>query len=133
MTIDVPEKSCHVYSLRAYLGRPQLIGTTGHFSQGVLEVKGVKWNGRNAHITGKVKGNGGDPTQLVFHVPNSMQCVDVYVNYVKQEPKMVQPGVLMVDVGAVGGEAVPFELRFSGKVEQPKSRKPVSGPVGRVE
>jgi hypothetical protein len=62
-----------------------------------------------------------------------MQCVDVYVNYVKQNPNMVQPGVLMVDVGAVWGESVPFELRFAGKVEQPKSRKPVSGPVGRVE
>lgn len=133
MTIDVPEKSCHVYSLRPYLGRPQLIGTTGHFSQGVLEVKGVKWDAREQHITGKVKGNGGDPTQMVFHVPKSMQCVDVYVNYVKQNPNMAQPGVLMVDVGAVGGEAVPFELRFAGKVEQPKSRKPVSEPVGRVE
>ena len=133
LTLPVPEKSCYVYALRPYLGRPQLLGTTGHFSCGVLEVENVKWNSRHLRLTGKAKGNAGDPTELAIGVPKSMGCTEVYVNYVKQQPQLTRQGVLMVKVPAVKDYPVPFEVRFNGTVEQPKMRKSVAGPVAKIK
>ena len=62
LTLPVPAKSCGVYALRADLGRPQLVGTSGHFSQGTLETKDFKWDGKAASLTGRVRGNGGEQT-----------------------------------------------------------------------
>ena len=133
LTLPVPEKSCYVYALRPYLGRPQLLGTTGHFSCGVLEVENVKWNSRHLRLTGKAKGNAGDPTELAIYVPKLMGCTEVYVNYVKQQPQLTRQGVLMVKVPAVKGPPVPFEVRFNGTVEQPKMRKSLAGPVAKIK
>jgi len=132
VTLDVPEKSCYVLSVRPDLGRPQLVGTSGHFSQGSLEVSEVKWNARGGSLTGKVRGNGGDATTLFFHVPTGMQCAAVSVNYKPQPVTLAEPAVLAVAVPAISGPAAPFEFRFTGATTKPQSHDFVAGPVGKL-
>jgi len=132
LTIDVPMKSCSVFSLRPMTGRPQLLGTSGHFSQGVLETGDIRWDDRHHRLTGKARGNGGDPTTLFFYVPEGMQCTFASVDYEPAEPKSGEPRVVAVPVPKTGTEMVPFELRFTGKAAKPESRAFVPGPVARI-
>jgi len=132
VTLDVPDKSCYVLSVRAELPRPQLIGTSGHFSQGSLEVSDVQWDGRGRQLLGKVRCNGGEATTLFFHVPAGMQCTGVSVNYKQYTVTLAEPNVLAVAVPATAGAAAPFELRFTGSPTKPQSRAFVAGPVGKL-
>lgn len=137
LTLDMPDKSCHVLSVRPDLGRPQLVGTTGHISQGGLEVRDMVWKRgrRENRLIGRVRGNGGDGTMLYFHVPEGVTCTGVSVNYAT--PKIFRParGVLGVLVPAVNGGAtqtVPFELTFTGQAEKPKTRPFKPGNVATI-
>lgn len=132
LTIPVPAKSCSVFALRPRTGRPQLLGTSGHFSQGVLETRDVRWNDRHRRLTGKARGNGGDPTTLFFYLPEGMQCTFASVDYEAAEPETVEPHVVAIPVPKTGTETVHFELRFTGKAAKPGAREFVSGPVARI-
>lgn len=132
VTLDVPEKSCYVLSVRPSVGRPQLIGTSGHFSQGSLEVSKVAWNARGRRLRGKVRGNGGDPTTMFFYVPAGMKCTEVSVNYKPQPVTLAEPNVLAVKVPAIAGAATAFELHFSGATEKLESRPFAGGDVSKL-
>ncbi len=131
LTLDAPEKSCCVLSVRADLGRPQLVGTSGHFSQGALEVSGVKWNARAGRLEGRVRGNGGEATTLYFHIPAGMKCAAVSVNYNQLPVTLAEPEVLAVAVPAIAGGPAPFELHFAGATTKPQTRGFAGGPVGK--
>jgi alpha-galactosidase len=133
LTMDLPDKSCRVLSVRPDLGRPQLVGTSGHFSQGLLEVSEVKWNARAGRLTGKVRGNGGDATTLFFHEPAGMKCVATSVNYKEWAVIHAEPGaVVSLEVQATPDGPVPFELHFTGQAAKCQPRAFAGGPVGKL-
>ena len=132
LTIPVPVKSCSVFSLRADLGRPQLLGTSGHFSQGSLETRDIKWDGAALSLSGKVRGNGGEATTLFFHVPGGMECTAAAVAYAPVAANIIEANVLALAVPAAADEPVRFELSFSGKSGKCGSRPFKAGPVGVV-
>jgi len=133
ITIPVPSKSCIVFSLRADLGRPQLLGTSGHFSQGKLETQNITWNPKQGSLVGRVRGNGGEPTTLFFHVPGGMTCKAASLGYDQVSPKIVEPGVLALEVPAVRDDPVPFALQFTGPPGKPAMRPFAAGLVGEVK
>jgi alpha-galactosidase len=133
LTIPIPSKSCTVYSLRADLGRPQLLGTSGHFSQGKLETQNITWIPNQGSLVGRVRGNGGDPTTLFFHVPAGMTCKAASLGYDPVSPKIVEPGVLSLEVPAVREDTIPFALQFTGTPLKPAMRPFAAGPVGEVQ
>ena len=133
LSIPIPSKSCCVYALRPDLGRPQLLGTSGHFSQGTLETQNFKWDARTATLTGKARGNGGDPTTLYFHLPDGMQCTAATVAYAPAELQRIAPNVLALAIPAVRDEPVNLELRFTGEVTTVATRPFADGPVGEVK
>jgi len=133
LTIPVPSKSCRIFSLRPDLGRPQLLGTSGHFSQGTLETKDIRWDAKSEVLTGKVRGNGGDKTTLFFHVPNGMKCTSAAIAFSFVISKIVEPNVLALEVPAMKEEPVSFELRFTGSPGKYETRKFITGPVGDVK
>lgn len=132
LKIPVPEKSCGVYALRPDLGRPQLLGTSGHFSQGVLETRDFNWDARQRRLTGRVRGNGGDPTTLFFHLPAGMKCDGASLGFTAAEAKPIAPNVLAIDVPAMRGEPASLELLFTGEAAKPASRPFATGPAGEV-
>jgi hypothetical protein len=133
LTIPIPSKSCSVFALRPDLGRPQLLGTGGHFSQGTLETQNFKWEAREGSLTGKARGNGGDPTTLFFHVPDGMECTAAAVDYAPVVPKLLAPNVLALGIPAARDEAVRLELRFAGSAGKPATRPFAAGPAGEVK
>jgi hypothetical protein len=133
LSIPVPSKSCSVFSLRADLGRPQLLGTSGHFSQGKLETQNITWIPNQGSLVGRVRGNGGEPTTLFFHVPAGMTCKAASLGYDQVSPKIVEPGVLALEVPAVREDTIPFALQFTGTPVKPAMRPFAAGPVGEVQ
>lgn len=133
LTIPIPSKSCSVFSLRADLGRPQLLGTSGHFSQGKLETQNITWIPNQGSLVGRVRGNGGEPTTLFFHVPAGMTCKAASLGYDPVSPKIVEPGVLSLEVPAVREDTIPFALQFTGTPVKPAMRPFAAGPVGEVK
>jgi hypothetical protein len=132
MSLPVPTKSCSVFSLRPDLGRPQLLGTGGHFSQGTLETRNITWNPKQESLVGRVRGNGGGPTTLFFHVPEGMTCKAASLGYDQVATKTVEPGVLALEVPAVRKDPIPFALQFTGTPGKPGTRPFAAGPVGKV-
>jgi hypothetical protein len=132
LRLPMPEKSCRVFALRKRLARPQLLGTSGHFSQGALETSGVTWDARRQRLSGRVRGNGGDPTTLYFRAPPGLQ---LSAGTLDGQPEPVHPlttTVLALDVGALDRPA-PFALSFEGDVPEAEEERPfVAGPAARI-
>jgi hypothetical protein len=80
-----------------------------------------------------VRGNGGEPTTLFFHVPTGMTCKAASLGYDQVAPKIVEPGVLSLEVPAVREDTVPFALQFTGTPGKPATRPFAAGPVGEVQ
>jgi hypothetical protein len=112
------------------LGRPQLLGTRGHFSQGVVETRSVSWNARAKVLTGKVRGNGGDPTVLYFYVPEGMKLAGATLAEVPVELRQAEPSVLALDVPALE-QPTRLALSFEGSPRETQPRPFVMGPAAQ--
>jgi hypothetical protein len=76
--ISLQPKSCAVLAISRKRNRPLLVSTSGHFSQGALELPGLSWQedaDGGGCLSGNVSGNGGDPTTLYFHLPRGSDPV----------------------------------------------------------
>jgi hypothetical protein len=126
--IELPlrAKSCYIFALRPKLARPQLLGTSGHFSQGVIETSDIIWNNAKKQLQGKVQGNGGDPSTLFFHLPAGMQLNNATLCGGAIDIRRLEDQVIALDAPSLS-EPVPFELTFSGLPSQYKTRTFVSG------
>jgi autotransporter-associated beta strand protein len=60
---SVPANSCQIISVRPASGTPQLISTSRHITQGVIDVLSETWNGTNT-LNGQSQLVGGDPYEL---------------------------------------------------------------------
>ncbi|QNN22574.1 hypothetical protein HED60_09940 [Planctomycetales bacterium ZRK34] len=113
LELPLPAKSCYVFALRPDFGRPQLLGTSGHFSQGVIETRDLTWAADSKQITGQVMGNGGDPSTLFFHVPDGMQLADAQLGDADAAVRQLSDDVLAVDLPHLE-KFTSLTLRFSG-------------------
>ena len=124
--VELQPKSGRIFALRPRLGRPQLLGTSGHFSQGLLETEAIAWDAAAKTLEGKTRGNGGDPTTLYFLVPESMRLIDAHLGGSRVEPAAKEPGVLALAVPATD-KPLDFALRFEGTEANVSERPFVAG------
>jgi hypothetical protein len=119
LKIDKPLKDCHIFALRAEQARPQLLGSSGHFSCGVVETKNISWNAETMTLSGKARGNGGDPTTLFFHVPDGTKLRQATFRNHAARTTEIAPHVLTLDIPA-GNDFYRFKLIFEGLLNTPK-------------
>ncbi len=126
LELPLPAKSCRLFALRPKRGRPQLLGTSGHFSQGVVETSDFGWDAAKGQLRGKVQGNGGDPSTLFFYLPGEMQFAEATLGGAAIESRQPEPHVVAVDLPALA-EPAPLVLHFSGRPVEIGRRPFVSG------
>ncbi len=126
LELPLQAKSCQLFALRPKLGRPQLLGTSGHFSQGVIETSDIVWDAEKGQLRGKVRGNGGDPSTLFFYVPEAIHLGSATLRDAVVKLRQPEANVVALDVPALA-EPVSFVLSFSGSPDEPKSRPFVAG------
>lgn len=121
LELPLRAKSCYLFSLRPKLGRPQLLGTSGHFSQGVVETSNILWDAEKGQLRGNVQGNGGDPSTLFFHVPDEMKLSNATLDGTIVSTRQTQGNVLAIDIPALP-EPVSFALSFASSPGEAKTR-----------
>jgi hypothetical protein len=121
LTIPTPSKSGTLFSLRPRLARPQLLATSGHFSQGMLETNGIRWDARTATLSGKARGTGFLATTLYFHVPAGMKLKEAKIGPGAAQTGEAGPGVIALEVPG-NKEFAPFSLAFQGTAAKPAQR-----------
>jgi len=72
--------SCRVYSVREQKAYPQLISTSRHIMQGVVDVKQEKWNANSKTLTTQTENVAGDEFELRIVVPKGMKAKEVIFN-----------------------------------------------------
>ncbi len=69
--MPVPAQSCRILAVRPRLDRPQLISTSRHITQGIVDVLEEQWDAARAVLSGRSKVVGGDPYELRLVLPAS--------------------------------------------------------------
>jgi len=64
LKISVPARSCCVLAVRPVADHPQLISTSRHITQGIVDVLAEKWDGAAKALSGRSKVVGGDDYEL---------------------------------------------------------------------
>lgn len=67
--VELPYRSCLVLAARPEVGHPQLLSTTRHITQGGIECEDVRWDGAAGVLSGRSLLVGGEPQELIVHVP----------------------------------------------------------------
>ncbi|MEW6073820.1 MAG: alpha-galactosidase [Planctomycetota bacterium] len=124
--LPMPERGGRVFALHPATGRPQLLGTTGHFSMGAPEVPELAWDEGAKALRGRVRGNGGDATTLFFHAPAGFQLLGGELAGGPGPDLAVDGNVLAVRVSPLAAP-VPFALRFAGEAGPAATRPFVAG------
>jgi hypothetical protein len=120
---SVPAQSCRVIAVRAAAGHPELVSTSRHVSQGILEVTGEKWQGQKLAGTSYVIGN--DPYELriagLQENGKNWKLVSATVSSADQaagvaiKPKAIAPdeaGWLRVAISSGVSRSVTWSLQF---------------------
>jgi len=63
-----------VIALHRLADHPQLVSTSRHVTQGVIDITTVSWNGATATLSGKSKLVGEDPYELRIFAPQTYQA-----------------------------------------------------------
>ena len=121
LTIPKPSKTGRIFALRPYFGRPQLLGTSGHFSCGIVETESIVWNEKEQTLTGRVRGNGGDETTLYFYTPSGMKLTSATLDGRPVDSRSPEENVTALDIPAFN-ELTDFTLLFSGTSRVPATR-----------
>jgi hypothetical protein len=66
----VAAQSCCVLAVRPVANHPQLISTSRHITQGIVDVLDEKWDAASKTLSGRSKVVGGDPYELRIVLPN---------------------------------------------------------------
>jgi hypothetical protein len=75
MTVDVPPGACRVIGYWRDLGRPQVVGTTRHITQGAVDLEKVSWDDRRLRLSGVSRVVAGEPYILRIFVPEGFTPV----------------------------------------------------------
>jgi hypothetical protein len=67
---SVPGESCRVLAVKPVADHPQLISTSRHITQGIVDVLDEKWHGSSRTLTGRSKIVDGDPYELRIVLPD---------------------------------------------------------------
>jgi len=67
----LPPGSCRILALRPRAGHPQLISTSRHITQGIIDVLEERWDGETKTLSGVSRLVGGDPYELRIALPPS--------------------------------------------------------------
>lgn len=69
LRLEVPAQSCRVLALRPRANHPQVLSTSRHVTQGMVDLIEERWDPANRTLTGRSRVIGGDPCELRLTLP----------------------------------------------------------------
>ncbi len=99
LTADLPANSCRVFAIRPVADHPQIISSSRHITQGMVDVSDETWNASERTLSATSQVVGGDPDEMRIVVPTgdkswSLTTLTVSGNDIAAgvETKFVQDG-----------------------------------------
>jgi len=94
----LPGGTCRILAVRPAADHPQLVSTSRHITQGVIDVLEETWNGATKTLSGKSQVVGDDPYELRIALPSAgkwraVRCNAEGADIELGEPKKDEPGV----------------------------------------
>jgi hypothetical protein len=80
LVVELPPGSCKVLAMRAVLGRPRLVSTSRHITQGIVDVVKEQWNAWTEVFSGRNKVVGGDAYGIRIFAPEPWKVTSVHVS-----------------------------------------------------
>ena len=77
---------CQILSIRNLADHPQVIGTSRHITQGLIDLHAENWNGKTKTLSGQSWVIAGDPYELRLVLPTDMSLVSAQFD---QSPKKI--------------------------------------------
>jgi hypothetical protein len=77
LQITVPAESCCILAVRPRASHPQLLSTSRHITQGIVDVLEEKWDEKARALTGRSKVVAGDPYELRIMANSAADAVQV--------------------------------------------------------
>lgn len=71
LSLKVDPLSCRVIALHRAAGKPQILSTSRHITQGGVELLSCSWDEASGTLAGSVRGIAGAPYDLIVHVPDA--------------------------------------------------------------
>jgi hypothetical protein len=68
---------CRVLALHPNPGRPQLLSTNRHVTQGAIELRDLRWDENHRELRGKSELVGGDDYSVTLHVPREYKFIEM--------------------------------------------------------
>jgi hypothetical protein len=125
---EVPAQSCRAIAVRPAEGRPVLVSTSRHVTQGIVDVTGEKWIGSSKTLSGASQVVGNDPYQLrvagLNGGGNKWKLVSASVSAADKAagvtitPKPALPseeGWLRVSISSANSRAIKWTLKFAAE------------------
>jgi hypothetical protein len=118
--LSVPKESCRILAVRPALDRPQVIGTSRHVTQGMIDLALEKWDDAARTLSGKSRLVGGDPYELRIVPASSGRGWSVAAAEVSAADKAAgvritpkkAPDLVRVLIESPSGREVSWFLRF---------------------
>jgi hypothetical protein len=95
LQVSVPGQSCCVLAVRPVANHPQLISTSRHITQGIVDVLDEKWNEGTKTLSGRSKVVAGDPYELRIVLPNDNWNATAADSPNEAKPTLSQNGTLV--------------------------------------
>jgi len=74
LRLELPPASCRVVSYWPDPGRPALVGTSRHITQGACDLERCDWDEKGLALSGTSQVVGGDPYRVRIHVPGGWKA-----------------------------------------------------------
>jgi hypothetical protein len=127
LSATLPPASCRVLAVRSTTAHPQLLSTSRHVTQGVVDVLEEKWDAATRTLSGVSRVVANDPYELRVLVPvggNSWRACEAVADGLKTEFKQDGPRVRVVFTSPTSRE-----VRWSVKLELAPVETPAPQPV----
>ena len=77
LKLALKPSSCRVISLHKLLDRPQVVSTSRHVSQGLVDIVKQSWDPKTNTLTGRSRVVGGDPYEIRIHAPTGFKVKSI--------------------------------------------------------
>jgi len=115
-TRTVAPASCQILALREAADHPQLLSTSRHITQGIIDVKAERWDATSKTLTGTSEVVGADPYELRIALPTDDQWkiakASVANNDCKIRVVQEQPGLARVVIETADCADVDWSVTF---------------------
>jgi hypothetical protein len=114
-SVTLPIRTCEVFAVRQALGHPQVISTSRHITQGIVDLLDLVWDATNNELHGSSLLVRNDPYRMDIHVPAGFDFVEL-VTEPRKSPVTAEVRregeILVVELLSKENQQVDWLVRF---------------------